>query len=49
MLESEKMGKTMHLAAGNIGLHVDMLFADPTVLATYNDESYKRIMDKGYV
>lgn len=23
MLESEKMGKTMHLAVGNIGLHVD--------------------------
>ncbi len=49
MLESEKMGETMHLAPGGIGVHEDMLFSEPTVHAYYCDGTDKEIMRAGKI
>lgn len=49
MLESEKMGNTMHIAPGGIGVHEDILFSIPTVDATYIDGRKERIMTDGRI
>lgn len=47
MLESEKLGKTVHLAPGNIRVHEDLLFSKPTIHATHGDGSKRTIMEDG--
>ncbi len=47
MLETEKMKRTIHVAPGNIDVHEDMLFENPTMTATCNNGLQKAIMVNG--
>lgn len=47
MLEAEKMGGTIHVAAAHVNSHADFLVDKPTVTAVYEDKSKKTIMENG--